>query len=279
MSYAWANSYGEIVGRRLKEQHEQMTDEVISEVQYRIERRAMAQKLMAYAGITHSLGNAIDTAEDAKWVLEEWCLEAAKGVIDDSWSPTSVGVWSSCKRKIEQVFDNKSPRIHLDENRVLKEREGSVAFDPRFLAVLVEVCRNRSNHDDSDSPTASVRVALDKQEEIAEISHESACKINDFMSIAERLQRTKRGKWNGVDFIAHFAESIAPGQSITQWRFVPKSEGTDDLVDLPLGRNSPGSVQVTAPAWLVDYKNGGEIRHDPELVLEFLARIPNPTRE
>jgi hypothetical protein len=161
----------------------------------------------------------------------------------------------------------------------LEERNDSVEFDPRFLAVLVEVCRNRSRHARSSEETATVQVALDREGETAEIAYDAACYINDFKSIAERLQRTRGNKWRGVNFIAHFVESIAPGQSVTQWRFTTGKGKTDDLQDLPLDRKRAGAAQVKAPEWLLEDIGANELDQVPDLIMRFRAETPDPLCE
>lgn len=288
MIQAWMGSRGASVGLRLKEQYEQLVDELIEEIRYRTERRveqeAMRQKALAYGGVKHSLGNAIDTTEDdPKWELEKWCLEAAKGIIDDTWSPTSVGSWEHCRRRIEEVFDRKHPpSLHIEENRVLNEKSDDVAFDPRLLAILTEACRNRHGdipHKHEDEP-AYVRVALDSTLEKAKITYESPCIPNDFFSIAERLQSTRTDKWKGVEFISHFAESMAPGQSLTRWCFASETDAKTDPREVPLDRQHAGSAQLQAPEWLVERLLGdGSQRkpvHDSDLKMTFHAEIPDP---
>jgi len=288
MIQAWVGSRGASVGLRLKEQYEQLVDELIEEIRYRtehrVEQKAMRQKALAYGGVKHSLGNAIDTTADApKWKLEKWCLEAAKGIIDDTWSPTSVGSWEHCRRRIEEVFDRKHPpSLHIEENHVLRKKSDNVAFDPRLLAILTEACRNRHKnvpHEHEEEP-ACVRVTLDSTLETAEITYESPCSPNDFFSIAERLQSTRTDEWKGVEFIAHFAESIAPGQSLTRWRFADNTDAKTDLREVPLNRRHAGSAQVEAPEWLVEnlLADGSQRKsgRDSDLKMTFHAEIPDP---
>lgn len=284
MIRAWTSSRGKQVGLRLREQYEQLVDELVEEIRYRTERRvqrkAAEQKALAYAGVKHSLQNAIDRTEgDSRWELEKWCLEAAKGVIDESWSPSPVGSWSSCKRKLEEVFEREHPPdLHIEENHVLKERGSDIAFDPRLLAVLTETCRNRHKHfryKHEDGPVC-VRVALDKELRTAKIEYESPCSRNAFHSIAELLS-TGRDKWKGVEFIAHFAESVAPGRSLTQWCFASRDEESD-LREVPLDEQPAGAAQVQAPEWLVEEFIGdpSSRKSDCDLMMRFRAEVPDP---
>jgi len=282
MIRAWTTSRGKQVGLRLKEQYAQLVGELVEEIRYRterkIEREAAEQKALAYAGIKHSLENAIDKTEGAeKWELEKWCLEAAKGIIDESWSPTSVGSWSSCRSTLEKVFESMHPPdLHIEENHVLEEEGNDVAFDPRLLAVLTETCRNRHKHfhyEDEDGPVY-IQVTLDERLNSAKIEYESPCSRKDFRSIAELLS-TGKDKWKGVEFIAHFAESIA-SESTAAWCFVDREEKSD-LRQVPLGRQSAGAARVQAPGWLVEKfiadDTFGSVR---DLTMRFRAEIPDP---
>jgi hypothetical protein len=283
MIQAWVDSRGASVGLRLKEQYEKLVGELIEEIRYRTERRiereAAKRKALAYAGIKHSLENAIDKTEGAeKWELEKWCLEAAKGIIDDSWSPTPVGPWSSCRSTLEKVFGSMHPPdLHIKENHVLEKKANDVAFDPRLLAVLTETCRNRHKHfhyEDEDGPVY-IQVALDEGLEAAAVEYESPCSRMDFCSIAELLS-TGRDKWKGVEFIAHFAESIAPDESVTEWRFVNR-DGESELREIPLSGTSPGAAQVRAPAWLVEkFVADDTFKSVRDLTMRFRAEIPSP---
>lgn len=277
---AWIGSHGRVVGKRLKSQYQDLVDDLIQEVhrktRRRSEQRSRRQRAQAFNGIAHSLGNAIDTSPDPNLELEQWCMEAAKGVIGENWTPEFLG-WSDARAKLERAFRDSRPTIQIQENDILRSAADSLRVDPRLLAILTELCRNRVQNARPAEETAPINVGLSERGgTTVEIEYHTPCYGKDLLTIAERLLNTDMSKWRGINFIVQFADSIAPGGSVARWRFFREDEDPSSLAPLELSRGRAGAGRLEAPLSLLDAFTDGreEAIYSTSMRMQFWASLP-----